>query len=251
MADYTGKALRKGSQGRSVKEMQRQLQALGFNCGPTDGEFGDRTRVAVVEFQARHDDYTGTPLVVDGVVGPLTWAALFRTTPAPPTTLDAASALSQHIVRTAQSEIGNHEEPDGSNYGNGVTKYVNFVGSQEGLQWCQAFAWWCAFKAGPEVGIPDPKARWRSPSPSTCTTAKWAKDKGWFFAPKDVLDGQAVVMPGDFVYTKLDFSAWVGHVGIVEQVDTGYVHTIEGNSENAVRQRTHRLMGLAGFVRLR
>ncbi len=251
MPNYAGKATRKGSTGKLVKDVQRQLKALGFDPGPTDGEFGDHTRGAVMDFQARHDDYTGTPLVVDGIVGALTWAALFKIPPPTPITLDAASELGQHIVKAAQGEIGNHEEPDGSNYGNGVTKYVSFVGSQEGVQWCQAFAWWCAFKAGPAAGIPDPKSRWRSPNPSTCATAKWAKDKGCFFTPKDALDGQAQVMPGDFVYTKLDFSAWRGHVGIVEQVDAGYVHTIEGNSENAVRRRKHKLMDLAGFVRLR
>lgn len=59
-----------------VREVQTLLYKLGINPGPVDGIFGAKTESAVMEFQRRGLDITGTPLVVDGIVGPLTLAAL-------------------------------------------------------------------------------------------------------------------------------------------------------------------------------
>ncbi|RAK24119.1 putative peptidoglycan binding protein [Salipiger aestuarii] len=63
--DYpTRETIRQGSVGHFVRDAQA---ALGVTI---DGMFGPKTRRAVVEFQARHE------LLPDGVVGPMTWAAL-------------------------------------------------------------------------------------------------------------------------------------------------------------------------------
>lgn len=61
--------LRRGDRGDAVVELQRELSAAGFRV-QTDGDFGPHTEEAVDAFQRRHG------LVPDGVVGPLTWAAL-------------------------------------------------------------------------------------------------------------------------------------------------------------------------------
>lgn len=53
-----------------IKELQQQLTAAGFDPGPADGDFGPRTRRAVVQLQ-RH-----CGLAPDGVAGPQTQAAL-------------------------------------------------------------------------------------------------------------------------------------------------------------------------------
>lgn len=62
----------------SVRQIQQQLAAAGFDPGAIDGVMGPRTRAAVRAFQQANG------LQVDGDPGPLTQAALARTaTPAP------------------------------------------------------------------------------------------------------------------------------------------------------------------------
>lgn len=63
--------------------LQRLLTIVALGAGVTamdpgtaDGLFGPRTEAAVLEFQRRAYDTDGAPLVVDGVVGPMTWTAL-------------------------------------------------------------------------------------------------------------------------------------------------------------------------------
>ena len=62
--------LKTGSNGAQVKQLQRGLAQLGHKPGPVDGIFGPTTEAAVVQFQ------TASKLAPDGVVGPLTLAAL-------------------------------------------------------------------------------------------------------------------------------------------------------------------------------
>jgi peptidoglycan hydrolase-like protein with peptidoglycan-binding domain len=66
----TGTVLRLGAKGPAVVALQDALRAHGFDPGASDGDFGPRTLTAVRRFQAARG------LVVDGVVGPRTWAAL-------------------------------------------------------------------------------------------------------------------------------------------------------------------------------
>jgi peptidoglycan hydrolase-like protein with peptidoglycan-binding domain len=55
-----------------VKALQRKLRAAGQRVGPIDGKFGPQTELAVNSLQGKSD------LVVDGVAGPSTVAALDR-----------------------------------------------------------------------------------------------------------------------------------------------------------------------------
>lgn len=64
-------SLRQGSQGDSVKELQK---AIGVT--PVDGKFGPGTTAAVKKFQ------TANGLKADGIVGPATWAAIGKKKPA-------------------------------------------------------------------------------------------------------------------------------------------------------------------------
>ncbi len=64
--------LRRGSSGASVTELQRLLGSLGYSPGPIDGIFGSMTDGAVRTFQRASE------LLVDGIVGPATWAALAK-----------------------------------------------------------------------------------------------------------------------------------------------------------------------------
>ncbi|WP_081412178.1 peptidoglycan-binding protein [Alicyclobacillus herbarius] len=71
---YPGTIIRQGSTGTAVKEIQQQLNKLGFNCGTVDGQFGQKTESAVKAFQKAKG------LTQDGQVGPQTWSALFGVT---------------------------------------------------------------------------------------------------------------------------------------------------------------------------
>ena len=60
--------LKKGSKGKAVAWLQ-----IGLGGLTVDGDFGDKTLVAVKAFQTRNG------LTVDGEVGPKTWAAIIDT----------------------------------------------------------------------------------------------------------------------------------------------------------------------------
>lgn len=64
--------LRRGDKGAAVTDMQKKLIAAGYDIGSSgaDGDFGPATEQAVKRLQ------TANGLAVDGIVGPITWAAL-------------------------------------------------------------------------------------------------------------------------------------------------------------------------------
>lgn len=64
--------IRRGNKGADVIECQTMLTRLGYDIGKTgiDGDFGRAAEAGVKAFQSDHK------LVVDGVVGPMTWDAL-------------------------------------------------------------------------------------------------------------------------------------------------------------------------------
>jgi peptidoglycan hydrolase-like protein with peptidoglycan-binding domain/tetratricopeptide (TPR) repeat protein len=59
-----------GTEAVRVRALQRRLDAAGYSPGPIDGRYGPRTEQAVDLFQSAHG------LRVDGIAGPLTFAAL-------------------------------------------------------------------------------------------------------------------------------------------------------------------------------
>ncbi len=89
---------RLGSHGDAVRRIQSRLSALGFACGPADGVFGGATESAVKSFQARNG------LEPDGIVGPVTWDALFPGTQAP-----AAGMLDLPVAQRCLALTGSFE----------------------------------------------------------------------------------------------------------------------------------------------
>lgn len=59
---------------KTVTEVQHRLNKLGYTCGKVDGIIGIKTLAAIRKFQADN------LLVVDGIVGPQTWAKLLLLT---------------------------------------------------------------------------------------------------------------------------------------------------------------------------
>lgn len=64
--------VRQGDRGVYVRYLQEKLTSKLYPLGAIDGIFGNGTRGAVVEFQQENN------LSPDGIVGPLTWAAVSR-----------------------------------------------------------------------------------------------------------------------------------------------------------------------------
>ena len=62
--------LRYGSKGKDVEDLQTMLNALGFNCGQVDGDFGGMTSAALQRFQSTNNLYC------DGVANDATWNVL-------------------------------------------------------------------------------------------------------------------------------------------------------------------------------
>ena len=61
--------LRKGDRNEYVRSWQRMLNINGYNCGKTDGWFGDKTEDALIRWQQDHG-------IEAGYVGPQTWKTL-------------------------------------------------------------------------------------------------------------------------------------------------------------------------------
>ena len=59
-----------GAIGEATKQLQEDLNSLGFDCGDADGIFGTKTKAQVIEFQRKYG------LEDDGVAGPLTLAKI-------------------------------------------------------------------------------------------------------------------------------------------------------------------------------
>ena len=55
------------------------------------------------------------------------------------------------------------------------------------------------------------------------------------------MDGSGTPSPGMIIFFDWYHADFADHVGIVEYVEDGYVHTIEGNSGDSVRRGVRRL----------
>jgi peptidoglycan hydrolase-like protein with peptidoglycan-binding domain len=87
-----------GSTGPTVSWAQYLLVRRTLSYNDIDGVFGPVTKTAVEQFQG----YSG--LAVDGVVGPLTWAALGGGGPEPPTLAEGSTGAVVEKLQTALNE---------------------------------------------------------------------------------------------------------------------------------------------------
>ena len=157
------------------------------------------------------------------------------TAAAAPVGWTAASGGAPAVVAAAQSEVGQAEQPPGSNDSPRIAEYRTAVAGAGVGPWCAQFVSWCAKQAGTPLGEAGQGFQ------SVEAVAAWAQRTGrWQPAG-------AAPQPGDLI-------VWGGrHIGLVESVDAdGSIHTIEGNSSNAVSKRTYGRDGggATGFVRL-
>lgn len=144
-------------------------------------------------------------------------------------------------LEIAISQLGVHEEPKGSNWGDDVSKYLMSVGINFPASWCMAFVYWCVktslentssintlYKSGGVLAV------WNH-------TAKEKKNS----APE----------AGDIFIIVYDKG--LGHAGFVERVEGEIIHTIEGNTNDTgsregyeVCRRERKIAKCKGFIRL-
>ena len=129
------------------------------------------------------------------------------------------------IVSVALSQIGNV----------GGEPYWSWYGFRSRVEWCACFVSWCANECGYiDAGI--------IPKFAGCVNGvNWFKERGQW-AGNDIQP-----TPGMIIFFDWDDADEGGqdgfsdHVGIVEKVENGRVYTIEGNSDDASRQRSYPL----------
>ena len=205
--------LRMGSKGDAVRRLQELLISKGYSCGASgaDGDFGQGTYNAVCAFQEANG------LDVDGVVGSQTWNALYGC--GNYSVNIGGSAGVQRFLDVARSQLGYVE-----GYEN-MTKYGAWYGSN-GVAWCAMFVSWCAGQAG-ILGSLVPRYSW-------CESgASWYRARGRY---RTRTSGYRP-LPGDIIFYSHGSDYY--HTGIVEYVNGNEVHTIEGNTSDAVRRRTY------------
>ena len=137
------------------------------------------------------------------------------------------------LLRAVQGEVGQAEQPPGSNNSPRIAQYREAVAGAPGPgPWCAYFVSWAAKKAGIPIG---PNG---SGFGSVDALYAWAKKEG-----KAVSASEGRPRPGDLII-------WDEHMGVVESVQGNTIKTIEGNSSDKVSRRTHRLGDAIGYVRM-
>ncbi len=151
----------------------------------------------------------------------------------PTTPLAAAGGAGSAIVAAAAGEVGQAEQPPGSNDSPRIAQYRAATAGAPGPgPWCAYFASWACRQAGTPVG-----------------------DHGEGFGSVDALyawaqrSGRAHPGGAGYVPKPGDLIVFNEHIGVVEGVlPNGQIQTIEGNSSDQVSRRTHAAGDAVGYV---
>ncbi|MFI5004480.1 MAG: CHAP domain-containing protein, partial [Solirubrobacterales bacterium] len=131
-----------------------------------------------------------------------------------------SSPIGEQVVRIAESQIGQTEQPPGSNESPAIAMYrTATAGAIPGAPWCAYFASWAARQAGEPLGAGGEGLG------SASQISSWAQSSG-----RAIPNGPGVTpQPGDLIVFGDE------HVGIVKAVlPNGDIQTIEGNYANKV-----------------
>jgi hypothetical protein len=140
------------------------------------------------------------------------------------------------IVAIAESQLGQTEQPPGSNESPAIAQYRGATaGAIPGAPWCAYFASWVAREAGEPIGEQGQGAG------AVSEVWSWAQSGG-----RAIPNGPGVVpQPGDLIVFGDE------HVGIVRDVlPNGQIQTIEGNYENKVAANVRSPTEATGYVNM-
>jgi cell wall-associated NlpC family hydrolase len=141
------------------------------------------------------------------------------------------STAGGRALQAAETQIGQAEQPPGSNDGPAIATYRSAVeGATPGSPWCAYFVSWAAAQAGAPIGDRGQGLG------SVAAITDWAARTGRLVSQPE---------PGDLILFGTE------HVGIVQAVNgDGSLTTVEGNASNAVSVERHSPGEATGFVRL-
>jgi hypothetical protein len=148
----------------------------------------------------------------------------------------AGTSAGGRVIAIAESQIGQAEQPPGSNESPAIAQYRSATtGAIPGAPWCAYFASWAARQAGVPLG---PQGEGLG---SVSAIWSWAQSTG-----RAIPNGPGVVpQPGDLIVFGGE------HVGIVKAVlPNGGIQTVEGNYENKVALNVRSPTEATGYVRL-
>ncbi|HEU4701190.1 MAG TPA: CHAP domain-containing protein, partial [Conexibacter sp.] len=144
------------------------------------------------------------------------------------------NASGSPMTTIAAAELGQAEQPPGSNDSPRIAQYRTATAGSGVGPWCAYFVSWVARQAGAPLGDHGEGFG------SVDALYGWAQRTG-----RALPNGPGVVpRPGDLV-------VWDEHVGIVEQIlPGGRIQTLEGNSSDRVSRNVHDFSDALGFVRM-
>lgn len=200
--------IKRGSKNaEAVKELKRLLnEKVGSTLDENNPNFGDSTEAVVKQFQRKEG------LIQDGIVGSLTWTALYRRLTC---NSKRDNAFLDEVINTLATQVG-VKEKTGRNDGEQVEAYLRAVGLPAGYAWCQAFLYWGFDVAANVLKVPNPMPR------TAGVLDNWNRSKQY-----QVPRGERPIEGDVFV---MDFGKGAGHTGIITDVEGNYIYTIEGNT---------------------
>ncbi|HZV72518.1 MAG TPA: CHAP domain-containing protein [Conexibacter sp.] len=144
------------------------------------------------------------------------------------------AAPANAICAIAGAEVGQSEQPPGSNDSPRIAQYRTATAGSGVGPWCAYFVSWAARQAGTPLGDHGEGFG------SVDALYAWAQRAG-----RAMPNGPGVVpRPGDLV-------VFNEHVGIVEQIlPGGRIQTLEGNSSDRVSRNVHVFSDALGYVRM-
>ncbi len=198
-----------------IKDIQQQLASRGYTPGPIDGVWGRSTVAAVRQFQTTHG------LTADGVVGPLTLAALFKDAATPlesiPTILTGFDDPTLVWFQEARRLLGVKEEPGVRNNPK-ILQWATVQGLKEydadSTPWCGLFVGHCVSATLD-----------REPTPTELLSARsWAR----FGIPSAPTIGAVMV------FWRGSPTGWQGHVGFYAGESQDAYRVLGGNQSDSV-----------------
>jgi hypothetical protein len=173
---------------------------------------------------------TGATGFASALQGAMSTTATAATAPVSPV---AGNSVGARMVSAAQAEVGQAEQPPGSNNSPRIAQYRAATAGAPGPgPWCAYFVSWAARQAGAPLGDQGQGFG------SVDALYAWAQRSGRAYTAGS---GQTP-QPGDLI-------VFHEHIGLVERVDAnGTIHTIEGNSSDQVARRIHQPSEAVGFV---
>lgn len=232
---YPGRIIKAGEKDAAivsaVKERLNATLGIGGNpdtrLNPDNPNFGPKMKQTVLLFQTRNVDSEGRPLKQDGEIGSHTWEALFGAESVQVRPVPTSALLAQVLTVAAAEEAKKVREiPVNSNRGPDVEKYLSSVGLSGGNPWCCAFVYWCFNQTADTLGIANPMVQtggcldhWQravAAGAERITAAAARNNPG-------------LLVPGTIFI--IDHGDGKGHTGLVENITSGYLTTIEGNTD--------------------